>query len=78
MVFFEMHDFIEVWGAIGMFNEDTFERRHATRNGLWRRFACVRCTAARDRCMSVAYASLLATRPAREAAFARTKKTKTD
>ena len=76
MIFFEMHDFIEMWDSIGIFNEDTFERRHAQRNHLHRRYACVRATAERDRCMRVAFASLLATRTAREAALERTQKKK--
>ena len=44
MIFFEMHDFIEMWGSIGQFTEEVFETRHAKRNELNRRFACIRST----------------------------------
>jgi hypothetical protein len=76
MVFYHMHDFIMKFGTIGMFCEDAFEARHATRNGLKRRFACIRCTATRDQCIDTAYASMRATRATREDAIERTKRAK--
>jgi hypothetical protein len=72
MIYFEMRDFIKKWGTIGMFNEDAFESRHAKRNVLKRRYAGVRCIQTRDRCMNKAYASIIATRAARDAGRART------
>ena len=76
MTFYELHDFIEKWGAIGMFNEDAFEARHATRNAYKRRFACMRSDAERDRHICQSYRSRLATRAVCEEATNKTKRQK--
>jgi hypothetical protein len=76
MIYFEMHDFIKEWDTIGLFNEDAFEARHALRKWLKRRFASIRCIKARDQCMNKAYASLIATRPARDVAIELTRRKK--
>ena len=71
-----MHDFIEKWGTFGMFNEDAFEARHATRNAYKRRYACMRSDAERDRYICQTYRSRLATRAVREEAINSTKRQK--
>ena len=72
MIYFQVHDFIEKWGTIGLFNEDPFESRHARRNAFKRRYACIRAAAARDRAIAIAYSSLLATRKMRTEAIEKT------
>jgi hypothetical protein len=74
MIFFEMHDFIEMWDSIGQFTEEVFETRHAKRNELKRRFACIRSTEKREESMSIAFASCMNSRPARDDVIARTKR----
>ena len=74
MIFYEAHDFIKKWNTIGMFNEDAFEARHATRNGYKRRFASTRNTSKRDQLVLEAFESRLATRRIREIAIEKTKR----
>jgi len=74
MIFFEMHDFIDMWDTIGMFTEEAFETRHAMRKELKRRCACIRSNSKREASMSIAFASRLNTRTARDEAIARTKR----
>jgi hypothetical protein len=55
MIEFELHDFIEYWGTIGILNEEAFESIHAHQNNMVRRFACVRNRNHRDELMQRAF-----------------------
>jgi len=52
---FELHEFIEYWGTIGILNEEAFESIHAHQNNMVRRFACVRNRNHRDELMQRAF-----------------------
>jgi hypothetical protein len=62
MIEFELHQFIEYWGTLGILNEEAFESIHAHMNNLLRRFACVRDRNLRDRLMHTAFCVLQATK----------------
>jgi hypothetical protein len=62
MIEFELHQFIEYWGTVGILNEEAFESIHALMNGLNRRYACVRDRALRDKLMHKALCVLQATK----------------
>ena len=51
-----------------------FWTNDAKRNELKRRFACIRSTAKREEAMSIAFASCMNSRPARDDVIARTKR----
>jgi hypothetical protein len=55
MIEFELHEFIEYWGTIGILNEEAFESIHAHQNNMLRRFACVRNRNHRDELMQRAF-----------------------
>ena len=76
MINFQVHDFIEKWGTVGLFNEDSFESRHARRNAFKRRYACIRASAARDRAIAASYSFLLATLKTRSEAIEKTTRKK--
>jgi hypothetical protein len=62
MIEFELSQFIEYWGTVGILNEEAFESIHAHMNNLLRRFACVRDRNLRDRLMHTAFCVLQATK----------------
>jgi hypothetical protein len=64
MIEFELRQFIEHWGTLGILNEEAFESIHAHMNNLLRRFACVRDRNHRDKLMHQAFCVLQSTKEA--------------
>ena len=58
---FELYQFIDQWGTIGMLNEEAFESIHAHMNTLRRRYVCVRNAVDRERLIKKCFDTMQAT-----------------
>lgn len=67
MIEFEVHDFIQEWGTLGILNEEAFESIHAHINGMVRRFVCMRNRVHRDTLMKKNFDVMQATKSKTEA-----------
>ena len=61
MIEFELYQFIDQWGTIGMLNEEAFESIHAHMNTLRRRYVCVRNAVDRERLIKKCFDTMQAT-----------------